>query len=76
MANISVSESDFSALFEAANLAQESKRRKLALALDKLARKANAALSTAKTNRELPRWPGQRARKICWQEVPSTIDWS
>lgn len=74
MANISVSESDFSVLFEAANLAQESKRRKLALALDKLARKTNAALSTAKTNRELPRWPGQRAHKIRWQEVPSTLE--
>jgi hypothetical protein len=43
------------------------------LSLDKLARKANAALSTAKTNRELPRWPGQRAYKIRWQEVPSTL---
>ena len=73
MANISISAADFSALFEAANLAQESRRKELAVALDKLARKANAALSTAKTNRELPRWPGQRAHKIRWQDVPSTL---
>lgn len=74
MANISVSESDFSALFEAANLAKDSGLQKLAVALDRLARKTNAALSTAKSNRELPRWPGQRVPKMRWQDVPSTLD--
>lgn len=74
MANISVSESDFSVLFEAANLAKDSNQLNLARALDKLARKANAALTAAKTARELPHWPGQRIPKLRWQDVPSTLE--
>lgn len=73
MANITIGEDDFSSLFEAANLAQDTGRRTLALALDKLARKANAALSHARTGRELPRLPGRYVKKPSWQETPSTL---
>lgn len=74
MANIAVGESDFSTLFEAANLAKDTGRIALAKQLDKLARKTNAALSFAKTNREIPSLPGRARHKQRWQDVPSTID--
>lgn len=74
MANINIGENDFSVLFEAANLALDSGRKELAIALDKLARKANAALTAVTVRRELPHWPGQVVPKISWRDTPSTLD--
>jgi len=71
MPNISVSEKDFEILFNAANDAKDKGDMQQAKALDKLARKINAALS--KTCIEPPLRTG-RPHHLKWQDMPSTIE--
>lgn len=68
MAAINVSEEDFCALSEAANTALKRGDRRAALALDKVARKINAALSNARGPRGFNRSSG-----LSWTDVPSTL---
>jgi hypothetical protein len=72
-ANINgISEDDFSALANAAQRAMEAGEAEEARALDKLARKANAALSNDKY-RSAGAAAGFGARGIGWRDVPSTL---
>lgn len=72
MANINVSEKDFEALATAANDAKLHGDLEQAEALDKLARKVNAALSNAK-HIGLRNLGGIRGKNMTWQEAPSTL---
>lgn len=74
MASINVGEDDFTALAGGASAAQKCGDAKLAQALDKMARKTNAALS----NEACRKMCGGFARVfphkgLTWQEVPSTL---
>ena len=70
MAAVNVSESDFDAVASAANYADMQGDREQALALDKLARKINAALSSREARKNFPN--AQRS-PFTWQDVPSTL---
>jgi len=74
MANIAVSEDEFSALHEAAHLAKKSGNMELARKLDKMARKTNAALATASLNRQIPRLGRLNVHKMTWKDAPSVFD--
>lgn len=70
-ANINnISEKDFEVLATAANAARDSGDMTAALALDKLARKANAALTNAKYASLRTFGGGLRQT---WQNTPSTL---
>ena len=69
MAIISVSDADFSALFEAANDAKRTGNERQATALDHLARRVNAALGSA----SVPNVTGQR-KGLTWKDVPSVLE--
>lgn len=72
-ANINnITEDDFSALVQAANWAQERGDSATAAALDKLARKANAALTNAKYAGEAF-WTTAGRPRITWKSVPTTL---
>ena len=76
MASISVTEDDFIALATAANCAHQAGRFEEAKSLDKLARKANAALAHSAPILSGPRRKGVHSGappKLRWQDVPSTI---
>lgn len=68
MAIINISEQDFETVASAAFDAQRAGQRDLAVKLDKIARKINAALSNAK-------YPSIMGRKhdFGWKDVPSTL---
>lgn len=77
MASINVTEDDFFALASAANQAHRARRFEDAKNLDRLARKANAALAHANPVIAGPRKSGVHSGappKLRWQDVPSTID--
>ena len=72
MPSINVSEADFTTL---ANAAMEAKARgemDEAHALDKIARKTNAALSNSGLSKAR-RLIGGSGKSITWEEVPSTL---
>lgn len=73
MANVRVSQEDFENVAIAANNADRKGDQELALALDKLARKINAAL----TRRENLKWtkmgPVSGQKQIGWEDVPSIL---
>jgi hypothetical protein len=72
-ANInSISEDDFTALASAAQRAKDAGKLAEAEALDKLARKANAALTNAKYSR-MGSEVGFGHKGIGWRQVPSTL---
>lgn len=72
MASINVSEDDFSALADAANEAQRRGDTDAAKALDKLARKTNAALTNdAAGKRRFAGGPSVGGIK--WTQVPSCL---
>lgn len=72
MASISISEKDFEALANAANLAYEQGKLELAEKLDIIARKANASLTNAPITESRKNGFG-RIDRLNWKEVPSTI---
>lgn len=71
MGSIQVSEADFVNLSLAANRAYDAGEIQEAEALDRIARKANAALAHASGQRASP-WP-MRIKKLSWEEVPSCL---
>lgn len=75
MAHINVGDGDFYALATAARAAQRRGDPDLAAALDKLARKVNAALASHSPERMARKRAGLAvAPAIRWQETPSTLD--
>lgn len=71
-ASISVTDDDFMVVAMAANQAQRDGDDVRAAALDKIARKMNAALSTESTKGY--RWMGSGQRhKVSWRDMPSTL---
>lgn len=68
----SVSEDDFMALATAAQTAMDAGDLKTAMALDKMARKANASLTNTKYA-GLQRFCGPAAKRLTWTSVPSTL---
>lgn len=72
MASINISEDDFNAVAGAAINAKRAGHIKDATALDKVARKMNAALSNAKY--AAARWVSGSSKTLTWKDVPSTID--
>lgn len=70
-ATINVSESDFDALAAGANYAMECCDKDTAIVLDRIARKANAALSHANLRKN----PGfsHVTKQQRWKDVPSTL---
>lgn len=73
MPNISVSEKDFEVLACAAGDAEDRGDMKQAKALDKLARKTNAALTAANGTRKLAAMWSGNGRPVRWQDMPSTL---
>ena len=73
MASINVSEDDFEAVAMAANDAKFNGDMEAARALDKIARKINAALTVAAPMlKRTTHLAGKRA-SVRWQDMPSTI---
>jgi hypothetical protein len=72
MPSVNVSEADFAAVAGAAKDAQEAGHHADAGALDKLARKINAALSN-ETARRASGW-GPRLKGASWRNMPSTLE--
>lgn len=72
MASINVGDADFDALVDAAQAAQDSGDRELALKLDWLARKTNAAL-TNRSNPTRATGMGGQSRGVRAADVPSTL---
>lgn len=73
MPSISISEDDFAVLANAAREAFQSGDEEAANALDKLARKANAALSSNTAKQAAGIFSNSR-RNVSWREMPSTLD--
>jgi hypothetical protein len=73
MASINISERDFEVLACAAMDAQDRGDRDTAKALDKLARKMNAALTAARYGVRLSRAMGMPAATVRWQDMPSVL---
>lgn len=69
MASINVSEDDFMTI---ACAAMESGNRANAQALDKIARKINAALTNEKARKSSPF--GRMCKAVTWREMPSTLE--
>lgn len=69
MATIDVGEDDFMAIGSAAFRALRSGDRELALRLDKIAQKINAALSSAEVHKAF----GRMSKSLSWEEVQSTL---
>ena len=75
MASINISEADFCSVAGAARDARDRGDMIEARALDKIARKINAALShTAPMARLARAASGQRCSTVSWKDVPSTLD--
>lgn len=71
---ISISEDDFAIVATAANDAQRKGDMKAAQALDKIARKINAALTAANpVMRELAFLSGRKPQAVRWSDMPSTL---
>ena len=74
MASINISEDEFGVLAEAARQARDRGEKANAEALDKMARKANAALTNDKYRSV--RWlAGAASKSLTWQDVPSILDY-
>ena len=75
MAIINVTEADFRLLANAAMDARDSGAMEAARGLDKLARKANLALTNNSTGMQLAKKLGvQSPHQSTWRDMPSTID--
>lgn len=73
MAVVNVSETEFLVVACAARDAKDRGDDAAAHVLDKLARKINAALTTATTHSFLATF-GMRRQTVRWQDMPSTLD--
>lgn len=75
MASIVISEEDFMVVAGAARDAQQAGNMEEALALDKVARKMNAALSRDSATAKIARYAsGGKSTPFSWKDVPSTLD--
>lgn len=74
MPSINVSEADYATLYAAAHDAQDSGDIGQAEALDKLARKVSAALTTATTGMRLAAVLSGSRKPLRWTDVPSVFD--
>lgn len=73
MASINISEDDFLHIALAANAAKDRNDMDEAQALDKIARKINAAL-TATSVSPFMRVIGIPSRTVSWKDMPSTLE--
>lgn len=73
MASINISEADYGVLFSAAHDAAAHGDQDQAAALDKLARKVNAALTTNSSGRKLAGAMGLSLKSVRWEEMPSVF---
>lgn len=73
-ANVHVGEGDFEAVAAAAYAARDAGDTVQAAALDKLARKINAALGTAAGKGLMPGLPSPGVKGLSWRDVPSVFD--
>jgi hypothetical protein len=73
MPSISITDADFSTLACAAQDAQDRGDEAAAKALDRLARKMNAALSSS-TAAQAAGMFSNKSRKVSWRQMPSTLD--
>lgn len=73
MPSISISEADFTAVAGAAYDAKKAGDMEAAEALDKIARKINAALTTARMT-PFGVAMGMNRSSLSWRDMPSTID--
>jgi hypothetical protein len=71
--SINISEADFTAVATAASEAQARGDTENAIALDKIARKINAALTAAIPERKIAQALGGCNGRIRWQDMPSTL---
>jgi hypothetical protein len=81
MASINISEDDFMAVALAAGRAEDEGDMVAAYALDKIARKINAALTGAIPERKIAQAMSGASSTIRWQDMPSTLrinnpDWN
>ena len=73
MASINISEDDFNVLAAAANDANARGDQEQADALDKIARKVNAALSKNQWATSVVRLVGVAPKPLSWRDMPSTL---
>ena len=74
MPSINISEADFVSVSSAARDAMARGKRSEAQALDKIARKINAALSGARVSGLMALAGSSSSRGPKWQDMPSTLD--
>lgn len=74
MPSINISEDDFQKLAMAAHRAQRDGDMEDAKALDKIARKMNAALTGNNSARKLAAAWGGQSKALSWRDMPSTLD--
>lgn len=72
MPSINISEDDFTTVALAAYAAKDEGDMRQARALDKIARKINASLSSAST-KQYGWLTGGKRKPLGWQDMPSTI---
>ena len=68
-----VSEDDFSTVATAANAAMDAGDSEEAHALDKIARKINAALTGSRDSLHIGRMMGMQKPVVRWQDMPSVL---
>jgi len=74
MSTINVSEEDFSTVAEAACNARDDGNAEAAQALDKIARKINAALTASRYSLSLGRMMGLPRHTVRWEDMPSVLE--
>jgi hypothetical protein len=74
MSSINVSEKDFLTVAHAARDAMDAENQEQAVALDKIARKINAALTSSHDSLRIAGLMGMRRSSVRWQDMPSTLE--
>lgn len=74
MASINIREEDFSTVATAACAAMDAGDMEEAQALDKIARKINAALTGSRDSLNIGRMMGMRKPVVRWQDMPSVLE--
>ena len=74
MASINVSEEDFSTIATAAHAAMDNGDQEEANALDKIARKINAALTGSRDSLHIGAMMGMPKPVVRWQDMPSVFE--
>lgn len=74
MASINISDADFGTIFTAAHAARDVGDEDQAVALDKIARKINAALTAGTPEAKIAGFMSGRRSVVRWQDMPSVFD--